>query len=154
MRALAASAAALALAVLIAPSPLKAQGQVTVYCSILEEQCRLAVTTFEKETGIKVQMVRRSTGETFAQIKAEASNPKADVWWGGPGDSHLQAAEEGLLEEYRSPRLSELQSWAVRHAEQSRFRTAGIYLGALGLGFNTKVRRRRGCRSRSAGPIC
>ena len=139
MSRLTACTAALLVAGLLAASPLRAQEQVTVYCSILEEQCRLAVATFEKETGIKVQMVRKSTGETFAQIKAEASNPKADVWWGGPGDSHLQAAEEGLLEEYRSPRLAELQDWAVRHAEQSRFRTAGIYLGALGIGFNSKV---------------
>ena len=54
--------------------------QVTVYCSILEEECRLGVTNFEKATGLKVTMVRKSTGETYAQIKAEASNPRADVW--------------------------------------------------------------------------
>jgi iron(III) transport system substrate-binding protein len=116
-----------------------AQTPLTVYCSILEEQCRAGVADFEKATGIKVAMVRKSTGETYAQIKAEATNPKADVWWGGPGDPHLQAAEEGLLEEYKSPKLSELHDWAQRHAEQSKYRTAGIYLGALGFGYNTKV---------------
>ncbi len=84
-------------------------------------------------------MVRKSTGETYAQLKAEAANPRADVWWGGPGDPHLQAAEEGLLDEYKSPMLAELHDWAVRHAEQARWRTAGIYLGALGIGYNTKV---------------
>src|SRR5688572_50835 len=88
-----------------------AQAQVTVYCSILEEQCRLGVTHFEKATGLKVTMVRKSTGETYAQIKAEAANPRADVWWGGPGDPHMQAAEEGLLAEYKSPRLGELHDW-------------------------------------------
>ena len=119
--------------------PASAQGQITVYCSILEEQCRVGVAAFEKESGIKVQMLRKSTGETYTQIRAEASNPKADVWWGGPGDSHLQAADEGLLEEYRSPKLAELHDWAQRHAEQSKYRTAGIYLGALGFGFNTKT---------------
>lgn len=116
-----------------------AQNQLTVYCSILEEQCRVGVAAFEKETGIKVLMVRKSTGETYAQIKAEASNPKGDVWWGGPGDPHLQAAEEGLLDEYRSPKLGELHDWAQQHAAQSKYRTAGIYLGALGFGYNTKV---------------
>ena len=119
------------------------QAQVTVYCSILEEQCRLGVTNFEKATGIKVTMVRKSTGETYAQIKAEASNPKGDVWWGGPGDPHMQAAEEGLLEEYKSPRLGELHDWARQLAEQSKFRTSGIYLGALGIGFNTDVLKRK-----------
>jgi iron(III) transport system substrate-binding protein len=127
-----------ALAGVLLAAPVRALNQITVYCSILEEQCRVGVAAFEKATSIKVQMVRKSTGETYAQIKAEATNPKADVWWGGPGDPHLQAAEEGL-EEYKSPRLAELHDWAQRHAEQSKYRTAGIYLGALGFGFNTKV---------------
>jgi iron(III) transport system substrate-binding protein len=121
-----------------------ARAQVTVYCSILEEQCRLGVTSFEKATGLKVTMVRKSTGETYAQIKAEASNPRADVWWGGPGDPHMQAAEEGLLAEYKSPRLGELHDWAQRLAEQSRFRTSGIYLGALGIGYNVDVLKKKG----------
>ena len=131
------------LAAVATPSA-NAQAPVTVYCSILEEQCRLGVTNFEKATGSKVTMVRKSTGETYAQIKAEASNPRADVWWGGPGDPHMQAAEEGLLEEYKSPRLGELHDWAQRLAEQSRFRTSGIYLGALGIGYNTDVLKRKG----------
>jgi iron(III) transport system substrate-binding protein len=121
-----------------------AQAQVTVYCSILEEQCRLGVTHFEKATGVKVTMVRKSTGETYAQIKAEAANPRADVWWGGPGDPHMQAAEEGLLAEYKSPRLTELHDWAQRLATQSQFRTSGIYLGALGIGTNTEVLNKKG----------
>ncbi|MFL5165105.1 MAG: iron ABC transporter substrate-binding protein, partial [Microvirga sp.] len=131
------ASALIALALSAASAP--AQAPLTVYCSILEEQCRLGVAEFERQTGIKVAMVRKSTGETYAQLKAEAANPRADVWWGGPGDPHLQAAEEGLLDEYKSPMLSELHDWAVRHAEQARWRTAGIYLGALGIGYNTKV---------------
>jgi iron(III) transport system substrate-binding protein len=66
------------------------------------------------------------------------------VWWGGPGDPHMQAADEGLLEEYKSPKLAELHPWAVRLAELSKFRTAGIYLGALGVGYNTEVLRKKG----------
>ncbi len=124
--------------------PAAAQGQVTVYCSILDEQCREGATMFEKATGIKVAMVRKSTGEVYAQVKAEASNPRGDVWWGGPGEPHLQAAEEGLLDEYRSPKLAELHDWARRHAEQSKFRTSGIYLGALGVGFNTELLKKKG----------
>ena len=78
-----------------AAMPASAQGQVTVYCSILEEQCRDGAAMFEKSTGIKVAMVRKSTGEVYAQVKAEANNPRGDVWWGGPGEPHLQAAAEG-----------------------------------------------------------
>ena len=116
--------------------PAAAQGQVAVYCSILEEQCREGAAIFARQTGIKVNMIRRSTGETYAQIKAEANNPRGDVWWGGPAESHFQAADEGLLAEYRSPKLAELQDWAVKHAEKARYLSAGTYLGALGFGYN------------------
>ena len=61
------------------------------------------VAAFEKATGIKVLMTRKSSGEFYAQIKAEAANPRGDIWWGGTGDPHLQAAEEGLTEAYKSP---------------------------------------------------
>ena len=33
-------------------------------------------------------MTRASSGETFSKIKAESSNPKGDVWFGGTGDPH------------------------------------------------------------------
>src|SRR5207237_8072622 len=116
-----------------------AQGQLTLYCSVQEEWCRAMVTAFEKETGIKVAMTRKSSGETYAQIKAESANPRGDIWWGGTGDPHLQASEEGLTVEYRSPRLVDLNEWAVRQAEQSKYRTGGVYAGALGFGDNAPL---------------
>ena len=91
---------------------------------------------FEEETGITVDMTRKSSGETFAQIKAEAANPRGDIWWGGTGDPHLQAAEEGLTEAYKSPKMGELNDWAVRQWEQSKGRTVGVYAGALGYSYN------------------
>ena len=121
-----------------------ARAQLNLYCTVQEEWCREMVTAFEKETGIKVNMTRKSSGELYATIKAEASNPKGDVWWGGTGDPHLQAAEEGLSEEYKSPKLGELQDWAVRQWEQSKGRTVGIYAGALGYGFNTQLIAKKG----------
>jgi iron(III) transport system substrate-binding protein len=135
---------ALVSAVTLHAAPVAAQGQVTMYCSILEEQCREGAAMFEKASGIKVLMVRKSTGESYATIKAESANPKGDVWWGGPGDAHLQAAEEGLTEEYKSPMLDKLHDWARRHAEMSKFRTTGTYLGVLGFGVNTEILKARG----------
>jgi iron(III) transport system substrate-binding protein len=67
--------------------------------------------SFQDATGIDVAMTRKSSGETFAQIKAESANPKGDVWWGGTGDPHLQAAEEGLPAEYISPMRDQLHPW-------------------------------------------
>ncbi len=112
--------------------------ELVVYCNVQEEWCRPMVTAFEKATGIKVSMTRKSSGETYAQLKAEAANPRGDIWWGGTGDPHLQAAEEGLTETYKSPKLSELQPWAVSQAVASKYRTVGIYAGALGYSYNTE----------------
>jgi iron(III) transport system substrate-binding protein len=130
--------AAFGAAMLMQGAPALAQGELTVYCSVQEEWCRPMMQAFERKTGIKVSMTRKSSGETFAQIKAEAANPRGDVWWGGTGDPHLQAAEENLTEEYRSPQLANLLPWAARQAEASKFRTVGIYAGALGYSFNTQ----------------
>ena len=124
--------------------PAQAAEKVTVYCSAEEDWCQLLVAEFSKATGIDVAMTRKSSGETFAQIKAEARNPKGDVWWGGTGDPHLQAAEEGLTAEYTSPMLDKLHPWARQQAEQAGHRTVGIYMGALGFGYNTELLAEKG----------
>ncbi len=125
-------------------TPAEAQGQLTLYCTPQEEWCRVMVNAFERTTGIKVNMTRKSSGENYAQVKAEAANPKGDIWWGGTGDPHLQAAEEGLTLEYKSPKLAELHDWAVRQAEQAKYRTVGVYAGALGFGYNSQLLAKKG----------
>jgi len=128
---------------LVLPGIAAAQGNLVVYCAVQEEWCRPMVAAFERKTGIKVAMTRKSSGEIYAQVKAEASNPRGDIWWGGTGDPHLQAAEEGLSVEYKSPMLKELLPWAVKQAEQSKYRTVGIYAGVLGYGYNTELLARK-----------
>ena len=113
--------------------------KLTLYCSAQEDWCQLMANTFEDATGIDVAMTRKSSGETFAQIKAESSNPKGDVWWGGTGDPHLQAAEEGLTASYVSPMRDQLHPWAISQAVSANNKTIGIYSGALGYGYNTDL---------------
>ncbi|MEM7260158.1 MAG: ABC transporter substrate-binding protein [Pseudomonadota bacterium] len=113
--------------------------KLTYYCSAQEDWCQLMATGFEEATGIKVNMTRKSSGETLAQIKAESSNPKGDVWWGGTGDPHMQAAEEGLTEAYESPMRGELHDWSIGQSESAGNKTIGIYSGALGYGYNTEI---------------
>jgi len=124
--------------------PVFAQGRLTLYCSSDAAWCQQAKIEFEKKTGIAVDMTRKSSGETYAQIKAESANPKGDVWWGGTGDPHLQAAEEGLTQAYASPARTQLQDWANSQAVASKVRTVGIYSGALGYGFNTELLKKQG----------
>ena len=113
--------------------------KLTLYCSADDEFCQVMARGFEAETGIDVNMTRKSSGETFAQLKAEASNPKGDVWWGGTGDPHLQAAEDGLTMPYVSSMRGELHPWALNQAAASNDKTIGIYLGVLGYGYNTEI---------------
>ncbi len=113
--------------------------KVTLYCSAQEDWCQVMARGFEEESGIKVNMTRKSSGETFAQIKAESANPKGDVWWGGTGDPHLQAAEEGLTTPYVTPMRGELNGWAISQAKSAGDKTIGIYSGALGYGYNSEL---------------
>ncbi len=129
---------ALAGALLLGASA-QAADRLTLYCSPQIEWCELMVNTFEQQTGIKVSMTRMSSGETLAKIKAERSNPKGDVWWGGTGDPHLQAAEEGLTEAYTSPMMSQLNGWAVTPHQATGGKTVGIYMGGLGFGYNKEL---------------
>src|SRR4029453_7821923 len=87
----------------------------------------------------QVSVIQKATGEMFAQIKAERANPKGDVWWAGPADSYLQAADDGLLEEYRSANLLQLYEWARQITKASANRVAGVYGGILALGYNTEI---------------
>jgi iron(III) transport system substrate-binding protein len=129
------SAAALALCAASA----QAQGQLNLICSVPIPWCEAIGAQFTKDTGIKVGMTQKGSGESMAQVAAEKANPKYDVWYAGTGDPHLQAAELGLTEEYKSPMLPQLYDWAVRQAEQSKYHTVGIYTGALGIGYNSEL---------------
>lgn len=119
--------------------PAAAQGALVLYCGVQEEWCRAMTTTFERQTGIKISMTRKSAGETYAQVKAEGANPRGDIWWGGTGDPHIQAAEEGLTQEYQSPLFDQLQDWALAQWRQTKGRAVGVYSGALGFGYNAAL---------------
>ena len=82
--------------------------------------------------------------ETYAQIKAEAANPKGDVWWGGTGDPHLQAAEENLTAPYVSPNRRRIAEFAMNQAKAAGDKTIGIYSGALGWGYNEELLKKQG----------
>ncbi|TAG00741.1 MAG: ABC transporter substrate-binding protein [Betaproteobacteria bacterium] len=132
-------AAACAVAALSATAPSANAQNLNLLCNATIDWCELMKNKFEAETGIKTSMTRRSSGEAYAQIRAESANPKVDVWWAGTGDPHLQAASEGLTEVYQSPQLAKLQPWARKVATASGNRTVGIYLGALGYAYNDKL---------------
>ena len=96
-------------------------------------------TVYAKTTGVKVNMTAKGSGEALAQLNAEKANPKTDIWFGGTGDPHLQAAEQNLTLEYKSAQLNQLYPWAQKQALDAKYRTVGVYLGPLGFGYNTEL---------------
>ncbi len=113
--------------------------QINIICSVQAEWCSMISTVYSRTTGVKVNMTLKGSGEALAQLIAERDNPKTDIWFGGTGDPHLQAAEQGLSLDYQSPTLSQLHPWAQQQAKQSGYKTVGIYSGPLGFAYNTEL---------------
>src|SRR5438477_5079141 len=123
---------------LVAALPSAAQ-EVTVLCNYEVDWCEAMKAAYEKTTGDKAVFIRRTDGESLAQIRAEKSNPRADVYHAAESASAKALAAEGLLEAYKSPRVSELHDWAQRIAEENKYFQTPIYTGVLGFGYNTEL---------------
>lgn len=79
-----------------------AAAELTFYSSANSESIETVVKGFrQKYPDIKVDVVRAGTGSLMQRIKAEAANPKADVFWSG-GLGTL-AVYKDFFEPYASP---------------------------------------------------
>src|SRR5215217_374554 len=132
-----------ALAALLALGASAQTGTVNAICSTDQPWCELAAQEFTRATGIKVNQSHKPTGEAQAQLRAEASNPKTDLWWGGTGDPFYQAAEANLLDAYRPDYLNDLHGWAVRQYAMSQNYVGGFYTSAMGFGWNEEVLKKK-----------
>ena len=110
---------------------------VNLYGSAEPRSVEALATGFEEYSGVKVNWIRMSSGETLARLRAEKDNPQADVWWGGTIDPHSIAALEGLTEPYCPSIYDQLDP---------RFRdplhdcqVIGVYVGILGFSVNETV---------------
>ncbi len=124
--------------------PARAEEQVNMLCAPVSQWCEAIVTAFQKDTGIKVNMARKSAGEILAQLKSEAQNPKTDVWFGGSAETHFVAGEQGLLEPYTAPNMKDLHPWAVKVHEQSGKHCVGVSSGVIGIVHNTELAKKKG----------
>ena len=113
----------------------------TVLCGVDEMWCAAMKTAYEAKTGLEISVTRKSTGDILNQIRAEKAAPTVDVWWGGTGDTHLQAGSENLLEPYQPAHERDILPWAQNFFAMSGGRSAGIYAGALGFAYNADLLR-------------
>ncbi len=75
--------------------------ELNVYASMPEKYASQVLKQFSKETGIKVNFLRLSSGEVLSRVKAEKNNPQVDVLLGGPADYLEVAKSEGLTVPYK-----------------------------------------------------
>lgn len=63
--------------------------KLVIYTSSTEEMQQAVGTAFEEATGIKIEFVIASTGESIARLVAEKDNPQCDVFLGGAADVYV-----------------------------------------------------------------
>lgn len=110
------AALSIALLAVATAAPAMAAGTVNVYSIWPENWARPMFEEFEKATGIKVNFVRFSSGEALARVIAEKNNPRIDVLFGGPVETHAAGIKEGIFESYKPPAFAVLPA-RFRHAD-------------------------------------
>ncbi|BAL84212.1 putative iron ABC transporter periplasmic iron-binding protein [Selenomonas ruminantium subsp. lactilytica TAM6421] len=84
------------------------ENKVVIYCPHPLAFINPLVEEFEKQSGIKVEVVAAGTGELLKRVESEKSNPLADIFWGGSlGTMKPKAA---LFEDYRSVNEEHVQA--------------------------------------------
>jgi iron(III) transport system substrate-binding protein len=104
-----------------------AKDRILAYTTLDEPLARAVFEAYEKDTGVKVEWVRLSTGEAVARMEAERKNPQVDIWFGGVGLGHIEAKDKGLTTPYVSPNAKNIPA---KFKDKDGYWT-GIYAGAL-----------------------
>ncbi len=79
----------------------KTAGGVVIYSPCSEDIINTIIPMFEKETGIKVDLITAGTGELVKRLESERHNPYADIMFGGSPATLVSHVD--LFEEYVSP---------------------------------------------------
>ena len=75
--------------------------ELNAYSIMPEKYASQVFAAFTKDTGIKVNFLRFSSGEALARLTAEKKNPQVDVMLGGPADTYAAGMQQGIFEAYR-----------------------------------------------------
>lgn len=116
-------------------------GQVLhMYSALDTAETQLYIPEFEKDTGIKVEWVRLSSGEVLARLRAEAKNPQVSIWFGGPSQDHIAGKKAGISMPYKPPLDWTLQA----NGHDPDWNWVGYYFGAIGFGSNSDFLKKAG----------
>lgn len=112
------------------------QRVVNVLCAVTQPWCEAIPAAFKAATGIDARIVRLSTNEGLARLRAERANPVFDVFFGGTGDPHYEAFKDGITEFYRVKVYRDL-SQNMKDSIGTTY--IPLYQGILGFGVNPRV---------------
>ncbi len=110
--------------------------QVNLLCSPTLAWCEQIGPAFKADTGIDLEFVRLSSSESLARLRAEAANPTFDVWFGGTGDPHLVAFNEGITTFYKPTLWDDLLPGLTGAVGETY---TPLYTGAIGFVINEGV---------------
>ena len=97
--------------------------KLVIYCPHPLTFINPLVEEFEKESGIKVEVVAAGTGELLKRVESEKANPLGDIFWGGSLSTMKPKA--ALFEPYTSANESHVQA-AFKNEEGSMTRFTDI----------------------------
>ncbi len=130
--------AAVALLLASSPAALSADLVVTAYGGLWEKAFRECyVTTFEKQTGKKVEVVLGTPVQWSNQILASPNKPPIDVIINGI-DQALDAGRRGVVEKYDVSKVPNLKDIDPKFAEAGQGFGSILNYGAMGLAYNEK----------------
>jgi iron(III) transport system substrate-binding protein len=102
-----------------------AQEKVVLYTAHKTSLVQALAPVFEKETGIKTEVIQLGSSEVTRRIRAEAKAPKADVVWSTTGSLLTENAD--LLEPYKSKEAASIDPRFVKSPAWTPY-TAVIYV--------------------------
>ena len=84
-----------------AAAPVQEEKVLTVYTARSESLNNLVIPNFEKDTGIKVQVIVAGTGPLLKRVISEKNNPQGDIFWAA--DQTMLESSKDLFMQYVSP---------------------------------------------------
>ena len=117
-----------------AAAPAKSE-TINIYTIWPEKYSSAVFAAFTKETGIKVNFLRFSSGEALARVVAEKGNPQVDVLFGGPADTFAAGVDKDVFEPYAPKGADKIPA---KFKDPKNF-WVGVAVNPISFMFNNKV---------------
>lgn len=118
-----------AVAALVLMAAAARAGEITAYTSLEEDDVRVYLQGFAKaQPGVKVNVLRLSTGDLGARMLAEKANPRHDVIWGWAVTNMVDPRILEMAEAYKPAGIDKVNP-AFKDKDGRWFATTGYFAG-------------------------